>query len=77
MMHPKSIEEIIILCRKHGVQAISMEGLAMEFGPVPTEPTAPAEPERLGIEHGNPTEDDLLFYSSPDGAPDRKAGPPQ
>lgn len=44
----KDFEKMLKICRKAGVNKISVNGIAVEFGDLPTDGAQPAQPELPG-----------------------------
>lgn len=73
----KDLDHILEACRRNGVRRISFDGYSIEFGndnPVIMNPE-PRSTQKFGVENGNPTEDDMLYWSTPDGI-ETQAVPP-
>lgn len=61
----KDLEALIKVCRKHGVEAVSFNGLSMNLG----QPVQPRRRKNAGSDadietEGEYTEDQMLFWSS-------------
>lgn len=61
------LEKVLFLGVKYRLKSLVMSGVQIEFGPH-FEPVNPADlvplKEKIGEEAGNPTEDQMLFWSS-------------
>lgn len=71
-MNLKELDKVIALCRKRGVQEITIEGITIKLGDAPMKhtPRNSLNPgsfnvdDQRGIETNGPTEEDMLFWSS-------------
>ena len=73
------LNDLMKMGKHYGIKSLSLEGVTIEFAAQPPPSLDEIKPltEKLGIIHGNPTEDEMLFYSSPDGPPGFEAEAPQ
>lgn len=61
----ESLRDVLQACRDHGVKKISFDGYAIEFES--DQPVIIPKSSPIGEAAGNPTEDELLYWSTPEG----------
>lgn len=61
----KDLDSLIRLCRKRGVDSMTIEGITFKLGSVPLKPVKPGERAPSLLETmAEPTEEELIFWSA-------------
>lgn len=80
MIDADALRLMISLGKEAGLKSLRFDGISIDFGdhiaPQMSIDDITKIAEKIGMEHGNPTEDELLFMSSPLGPPDLAAEKP-
>ncbi len=58
----KEFEKLLKICRKQGIETLSMEGISIKFGELPKKKDGEAEEE---ISTDEPTTEELMNWSIP------------
>jgi hypothetical protein len=74
-MQPDEMRKVFELCREFGVRTLTMGDTAVEFAA--TLAPADALKPKIGLKHGNPTDEELLMWSVPGVEVEIEAGEPQ